>query len=110
MLIQLNDRLVHNLNEIQRQMGSDSRRRKDSHKEKKHPKGASKSKKSRYSSSSSRESSGSSEELGSSRDKYLRRRKYRKDELQGELRKVKPPTFRGDNKKGEDVEAWLLGM
>ena len=47
MLIQLNDRLVHNLNEIQRQMGSNSRRRKGSHKEMKHPKGASKSKKSR---------------------------------------------------------------
>ena len=23
---------------------------------------------------------------------------------------VKPPTFRGDNENGEDVEAWLLGM
>ena len=42
MLIQLNDRLVHNLNEIQRQMGSDSRRRKSSHKEKKRSKYASK--------------------------------------------------------------------
>lgn len=35
MLQHLNDRLVHNLNEIQRQMNSDSRQRKDSHKEKK---------------------------------------------------------------------------
>ena len=69
-------------------MGSESRRRKDSHKEKKCPKGASKSKKSRYSSSSSGESSDSSEESGSSRDKSSRRRKYRKDELQGELRKL----------------------
>ena len=110
MLIQLNDRLAYNLNEIQRQMGSNSRRRKDSHKEKKHPKGASKSKKSHYSSSSSGESSDSSEESGSSWDKSSRRRKYRKDELQGELRKVKPPTFRGDNEKEEDAEAWLLGM
>ena len=110
MLIQLNDRLVYNLNEIQRNMGSDPRRRKDSHKEKKFPKGASKSKKSRYSSPSSRESSYSSEESGSSQDKSSRRRKYRKDELQGELRKVKPPTFIGDNEKVEDAEAWLLGM
>jgi len=62
MLIQFNDRRVHNLSEIQRQMGSDSRRRKDSHKKKKRPKGASKSTKSRYSSPSSRESSDSSEE------------------------------------------------
>ena len=33
-----------------------------------------------------------------------------KDELQGEHRKIKPPTFDGENKKGEDVEAWLFGM
>jgi hypothetical protein len=30
--------------------------------------------------------------------------------LQGELRKIKPPSFDGENKKGEDAEAWLLGM
>ena len=91
-------------------MGSDPRRRKDSHKENKRPKGASKSKKSRYSSPSSGESSDSSKESGSSRDKSSRRRKYQKDELQGELKKVKPPMFKGDNEKGEDVEAWLLGI
>jgi hypothetical protein len=28
--------------------------------------------------------------------------------LQGELRKLKPPNFDGENKKGEEVEAWLL--
>ena len=110
MLIQLNDKLAYNLNEIQIQMGSDPRRRKDSHKEKKRPKGASKSKKSCYSAPSSGENFDSSEESGSSRDKSSRRRKYRKDELQGELRKVKPPTFRGESEKGEDAEAWLLGM
>ena len=54
--------------------------------------------------------SDSPEESESSRDKSSRRRKYRRDELQGELRKVKPPTFRGDSEKGEDAEAWLLGM
>lgn len=36
LLQQLNDRLVHSLNEIQRQMSSDPRKGKDSHKEKKH--------------------------------------------------------------------------
>jgi len=51
-----------------------------------------------------------SEESRSNWDKPSRRRKYRKDELQGELKKVKPPRFRGDNEKGEYVEAWLLGM
>jgi len=39
MLIQLNDRLVHKLNETQRQMSFDSKRRRVSHKEKKHFRG-----------------------------------------------------------------------
>jgi hypothetical protein len=30
--------------------------------------------------------------------------------LQGELRKIKPPTFNGEHRKGEEVEAWLLEM
>jgi hypothetical protein len=38
------------------------------------------------------------------------RRRYVQNQLQGELRKIKPPTFDGENKMGEDVEAWLLGI
>ena len=30
--------------------------------------------------------------------------------LQGEIRKIKPPTSDGENKKGEDAKAWFLGM
>jgi predicted AlkP superfamily phosphohydrolase/phosphomutase len=30
--------------------------------------------------------------------------------LYGELRKIKPPTFNGEHKKGEYSEAWLLEM
>jgi hypothetical protein len=30
--------------------------------------------------------------------------------LQGEFKKIKPPTFDGEHKKDEYVEAWLLGM
>jgi hypothetical protein len=40
-------------------------------------------------------------------------RKHRRsevDELKGEMNKIKPPTFDGEHKKDEDVEAWLLGM
>jgi len=90
-------------------MGSNSRRRRGPYEKKKRLKDVPKSKKSRYS-PSSEESFDSSEELESSRGKSSRRRKYRRDELQGELRKVKPPTFRGDSEKREDAEAWLLGM
>jgi hypothetical protein len=32
------------------------------------------------------------------------------DELKGEMNKIKPPTFYGENKKDEYVETWLLGM
>ena len=32
------------------------------------------------------------------------------DELQGEINKIKPPTFEGEHKKEEDAETWLLGM
>jgi hypothetical protein len=38
------------------------------------------------------------------------RRKVEGDILQGELRKIKPPTFNGEHRKGEEVEAWLYEM
>jgi hypothetical protein len=38
------------------------------------------------------------------------RRRSKVDDLQGEIRKIKPPTFDGDHMKDEDAEAWLLGM
>lgn len=109
MLAQLNDRLTHGLNEIQIQMGFNSRGR-DPYERRKRSKDVPKSKKLRCSSLSTKESSDSPNDSESSRDKPSRRRKYQGDELQGELRKVKPPTFRGGSEKGEYVEAWLLGM
>jgi hypothetical protein len=30
--------------------------------------------------------------------------------LQGEIKKIKPPTFNGEHRKGEEVDAWLLEM
>jgi hypothetical protein len=33
-----------------------------------------------------------------------------KEELKGEMKKIKPPTFNGEHKKEEDAETWLLGM
>jgi hypothetical protein len=32
------------------------------------------------------------------------------DEIQGVMRKIKPPTFDGDHRKYEDAKSWLLGM
>ena len=40
----------------------------------------------------------------------MHQRRIGVDELQGEMNKIKPPTFDGEHKKDEDVEAWLLGM
>jgi hypothetical protein len=30
--------------------------------------------------------------------------------LQGELRKLKPPSFGGEREREDDIEAWLLGL
>jgi hypothetical protein len=37
-------------------------------------------------------------------------RKSGKEELKGEMNKIKPPKFDGEHKKEEDVETWFLGM
>jgi hypothetical protein len=39
-----------------------------------------------------------------------KRRKQEADSLQGEMRKVKPPSFDGEREREDDVEAWLLGL
>jgi hypothetical protein len=38
------------------------------------------------------------------------RRRHQSNILQGEIRKINPPSFDGENRKGEYEEAWLLGM
>jgi hypothetical protein len=38
------------------------------------------------------------------------RRKQEVDSLQGELRKLKPPSFDGEREREDDVEAWFLGI
>jgi hypothetical protein len=38
------------------------------------------------------------------------RRRHEADILQGELRKIKPPTFNVEHRKGEEAMAWLLEM
>ena len=42
---------------------------------------------------------------------YKRKKKYRPyEEISGEFNKIKPPTFNGETKKGEEAESWLSGM
>ena len=37
-----------------------------------------------------------------------KKRRFTRDELVGELRRIKPPTFDGEVKQGEDAKAWLI--
>jgi hypothetical protein len=41
---------------------------------------------------------------------WRKRRRHEVDILQGELRKIKLPTFNGEHRKGEEAEVWLLEM
>ena len=42
---------------------------------------------------------------------HTRKRKFKPyEEISGELKKIKPPTFNGETEKGEDVESWMSGM
>ena len=42
---------------------------------------------------------------------YNRNKKYRPyEEISGEFKKIKPPTFNGEIEKREEVESWLSGM
>jgi hypothetical protein len=51
-------------------------------------------------------------EHSSSSPSPVRKHKKRSgvDELQGEMNKIKPPTFDGEHKKDEDAKTWILGM
>jgi hypothetical protein len=39
-----------------------------------------------------------------------KKKRHSQSSLTEEFKKAKPPTFDGEIKKGEEVEAWLLGL
>ena len=42
---------------------------------------------------------------------HKRKRKFKPyEEISGEFKKIKPPTFNGETEKGEEAESWLSGM
>jgi len=51
----------------------------------------------------------SSEDSHNSHHKNKKKRQYH-DEITGEFKKIKPPTFNGEVETGEEAEAWLSGM
>jgi hypothetical protein len=60
--------------------------------------------------SHSQRRSGSKTHSSSSPSPTRKHQKSGREELKGEMNKIKPPTFDGEHKKEEDVETWLLGM
>ena len=59
--------------------------------------------------SESSDSEGSTGSSSSSSHKNHRRRHYH-NHSRDEFKKARPPTFNGEVKTGQEVEAWLLGM
>jgi hypothetical protein len=55
------------------------------------------------------EGSSSSKTSSYSRRKRKKRKNSKSHNLE-EFKKVKPPSFDGEIKKGEDAKAWLLGL
>ena len=44
-------------------------------------------------------------------NQYTKKRKCKPyEEISGEFKKIKPPTFNGETEKGEEVKSWLSGM
>ena len=42
---------------------------------------------------------------------HTRKRKYKPyEEISGDFKKIKPPTFNGETEKGEEAESWLSRM
>jgi hypothetical protein len=54
--------------------------------------------------------SGSKTHSSSSPSPTRKHQKSGREELKGEMNKIKPPTFDGEQNKEEDAETWLLGM
>jgi hypothetical protein len=60
--------------------------------------------------SRSQRRSGSKAHSSSSPSPTRKHQKSGREELKGEMNKIKPPTFDGEHKREEDAETWLLGM
>jgi hypothetical protein len=41
---------------------------------------------------------------------WRQRKRNEEDILKGELRKINPPTFNGEHRKGDEAKAWMLEM
>jgi hypothetical protein len=116
---EINVVLLQSLSDIQRQLQHEPKIQKHGHvsghtkrstSRKVHPR-----EKGQASDNSSGKEAGDSKGSSSSRTSSHSRRKWKKQKLSKshnleEFKKAKPPSFDGEIKKGEEAEAWLLGL
>ena len=119
---QLNDQPVQSLNQLQKERKNKSSSRheiegiphpsRDSYRRYMHSRSARRDHKHHYSPSPRKAYYSFEGPMNNLKVSLVRhqRRRHEKEELHGELRKIKIPIFYGENKRGEDVESWLLGM
>jgi hypothetical protein len=117
---QINSQVMQSLNQLHRQEknGSDSRQeeegrhheRRDNYKRVGHSRSASRTHRHHSPPYSTRKFYASEDSISSPEVSHVRhqRRRHELDSLQGELRKLKPPSFDGEREREDDVEAWLL--
>ena len=95
---------------------TEGRNRRSESEEASHQKGSKKMKLAKSDSSSSSEDLKEQQSYYSTSDSseaevYKRKKKYRPyEEISGEFKKIKPPTFNGETEKGEEAESWLSRM
>jgi hypothetical protein len=114
--------MMQSLNQLQRQAknGSDSRHeeegrhheRRDNYRRPSHSRSASRTHRHHSPPYSTRKFYASEDSISSPEVSHVRhqRRRHELDSLQGELRKLKPPSFDGEREREDDVEAWFLGI
>ena len=95
---------------------TEGKNRRSESEEASHQKGSKKMKLAKPDSSSSSEGSKEQQSYYTTSDSseaelYKRKKKYRPyEEISGEFKKIKPPTFNGETEKGEEAESWLSRM
>jgi hypothetical protein len=119
---QINAQVMQSLNQLQRQArnGSNSRweeegryhERRDNYRRVGYSRSARRTHRHHSPPYSTRKFYASEDSISSPEMSHVRhqRRRHELDSLQGELRKLKPPSFDGEREREDDVEAWFLGI
>jgi hypothetical protein len=119
---QINDRVFQILNQLQRQTkkGSNSRQEeggkcheiRDSHGRDGYSRSANRAHGHHSPPYSGRKFDASDDPVSSPKVSPIKQQRVKQevDSLQGEMRKLKPPSFDGEREREDDVEAWFIGL